>query len=81
MRHVAGLAEAESAAMLGFLMSHATAPERALRWRWREHDLAIWDERRTMHRALGDHFPRRRRVRRCTVLGERPIAAFAEAGR
>jgi hypothetical protein len=30
-----------------------------------------------MHRALGDHFPRRRRVRRCTVLGERPIAGSA----
>lgn len=76
MRHVVGLSESESAAMLGFLMAHATAPERAVRWRWRENDLAIWDERRTMHRALGDHFPRRRRVRRCTVLGERPIAAF-----
>ncbi|MEZ4280719.1 MAG: TauD/TfdA family dioxygenase [Myxococcota bacterium] len=75
MRHIEGLAPAESEALLGFLMAHATAPERALRWRWREHDLAIWDERRTMHRALGDHFPRRRRVRRCTVLGERPIAA------
>jgi len=80
MRHVVGLAEAESASILGFLMAHATAPERALRWRWRENDLAIWDERRTMHRALGDHFPRRRRVRRCTVLGERPIAAYAAAG-
>jgi len=73
MRHIVGLSEAESEAMLGLLMRHATAPERAVRWRWRENDLAIWDERRTMHRALGDHFPRRRRVRRCTVLGERPI--------
>ncbi len=75
MRHVVGLHPAESDALLRFLMAHATAPERAVRWRWRVHDLAIWDERRTMHRALGDHFPRRRRVRRCTVLGERPIAA------
>jgi taurine dioxygenase len=75
MKHIVGLSESESEALLAFLMRHATAPERALRWRWREHDLAIWDERRTMHRALGDHFPRRRRVRRCTVLGERPMAA------
>lgn len=75
MRHIVGVNEAESEALLGFFMRHATAPERAVRWRWREHDLAIWDERRTMHRALGDHFPRHRRVRRCTVLGERPIAA------
>ncbi|MFO0690187.1 MAG: TauD/TfdA family dioxygenase [Myxococcota bacterium] len=76
MKHIVGLNEAESEALLGFFMRHATAPERAVRWRWRENDFAIWDERRTMHRALGDHFPRRRRVRRCTVLGERPIAAF-----
>lgn len=74
MRHLVGLQPAESEALLRFLMDHATAPERAVRWRWRTHDLALWDERRTMHRALGDHFPRRRRVRRCTVLGERPIA-------
>lgn len=77
MRHIVGMTEAESDSMLGFLMQHATAPERSVRWRWREHDLAIWDERRTMHRALGDHFPRRRRVRRCTVLGERPSAMLA----
>jgi taurine dioxygenase len=77
MRSIVGMTEAESESMLGFLMRHATAPERAVRWRWQERDLAIWDERRTMHRALGDHFPRRRRVRRCTVLGERPSAAFA----
>ena len=75
MRHIEGLAPAESEAILDILMAHATAPERAVRWRWRANDLAIWDERRTMHRALGDHFPRRRRVRRCTVLGERPLAA------
>lgn len=72
MRHIVGMNEAESEAMISFLMRHATAPERAVRWRWRKHDFAIWDERRTMHRALGDHFPRRRKVRRCTVLGERP---------
>jgi taurine dioxygenase len=77
MKHIVGLSESESEAILTFLMRHATAPERALRWRWKEGDLAIWDERRTMHRALGDHFPRRRRVRRCTVLGERPMAAGA----
>lgn len=76
MRHIVGMTEAESESMMTFLMRHATAPERSIRWRWKENDFAIWDERRTMHRALGDHFPRHRRVRRCTVLGERPAAAF-----
>lgn len=77
MRHVVGMTEAESEAMMAFLMRHATMPERSVRWRWRANDLAIWDERRTMHRALGDHFPRHRKVRRCTVLGEPPEAASA----
>ena len=76
MHRIIGMHEAESTALLSFLMSHSTAPERSIRWRWREHDFAIWDERRTMHRALGDHFPRRRKVRRCTVLGERPRVAL-----
>jgi alpha-ketoglutarate-dependent taurine dioxygenase len=32
----------------------------------------IWDERATVHRAIGDHFPREREVRRCVVDGDRP---------
>ena len=77
MRHIVGMSEAESQTLMEFFMRHATAPERAVRWRWQENDFAIWDERRTMHRALGDHFPRHRKIRRCTVLGERPEAAVA----
>jgi taurine dioxygenase len=36
-------------------------------------DLAIWDERCTNHRALSDHFPANRKMRRCTVDGDRPF--------
>jgi taurine dioxygenase len=75
MRHIVGMNEDESQALMDFFMRHATAPECAVRWQWKAHDFAIWDERRTMHRALGDHFPHHRKVRRCTVLGERPEAA------
>ena len=35
-------------------------------------DLAIWDERSTLHRAVGDHFPARRAIHRCVVEGDRP---------
>ena len=72
MHHIVGMTEAESQSLLSFLMSHATQPEFSVRWQWQLNDMAIWDERRTMHRALGDHFPRHRKVRRCTILGERP---------
>jgi taurine dioxygenase len=42
-------------------------PEFQVRWRWRAGDLAIWDEPSTCHRALTDHFPQRRVMRRCVT--------------
>jgi taurine dioxygenase len=38
-----------------------------VRWKWRNDDLVVWDERCTNHRATGDHYPAHRLVRRCTV--------------
>jgi taurine dioxygenase len=31
--------------------------------------VAIWDELSTNHRALSDHYPQHRKMRRCTVDG------------
>jgi taurine dioxygenase len=73
MDSIVGMSADESAAMLGFLMEHATQPRFQCRWRWSEHDLVIWDERRTLHMALPDHYPRHRKLRRCTVEGEAPL--------
>lgn len=42
-------------------------PHVQLRWRWREGDFVIWDETSTCHRALTDHFPQRRVMRRCVT--------------
>lgn len=72
MDHVVGMHRPESDALLGFLMSGLDDPNRSVRWRWREGDVAIWDERSTVHRALSDHYPRRREMRRCTVQGPKP---------
>jgi taurine dioxygenase len=38
-----------------------------MRWRWRAGDVLIWDETSTCHRALTDHHPQHRVVRRCVV--------------
>ena len=46
-----------------------------VRWRWQAGDVAIWDEAATCHRALGDHFPERRAMRRCVVEGSAPEPA------
>jgi taurine dioxygenase len=75
MDAIVGFERSESDLLLNYLMERATSPLHTVRWPWRVHDLAVWDERRTMHVALGDHYPRHRKVRRCTVDGEVPVAA------
>jgi taurine dioxygenase len=52
--------------------SFAWGPGEAVRWRWTEGDLVIWDGACTLHRALVDHHPSIRRMRRCTIDGDRP---------
>lgn len=42
-------------------------PALQVRWQWSEGDFVIWDERSTCHRALTDHFPQRRVMRRCVT--------------
>jgi taurine dioxygenase len=73
VRGIAGLHEDESDALLAFLRSRLHDPNAQLRWKWRAHDVAVWDERCTNHRALSDHFPARRVVRRCTVGEGLPV--------
>ena len=54
-------------ASLQRLMERADDPVHQLRWQWEVDDLAIWDERSTMHRVDTSHWPEPRRMRRCTV--------------
>jgi taurine dioxygenase len=65
----------ESDVLLSHLHDVTVDPNRTLRWHWTEGDVAIWDESCTLHRALGDHHPSVRRMRRCTTDGERPRPA------
>lgn len=63
----------ESEALLGFLFDHITRPEFQVRWRWRENDIAIWDNRVTQHYANADYLPARRVMHRATILGDKPF--------
>jgi taurine dioxygenase len=72
MDQIVELSRAESDALLGFLTQHAADPNFQVRWTWTANDLAVWDERCTNHRALSDHYPQHRVMRRVTVDGERP---------
>lgn len=72
VRSVDGMSERESAAFLEILQHALGDPNLHVRWRWRAGDVAIWDEASTNHRALADHYPQFREMRRCTAQGERP---------
>ena len=69
MHAVTGMHPDESDAFLRLLQGLLDDPNRQVRWHWTEGDLAIWDERCTNHRALSDHYPSPREMRRCTVDG------------
>jgi taurine dioxygenase len=73
MDQVVGMHRDESDALLGYLQSLIENPNLQVRWHWRAFDLAVWDEASTNHRALSDHFPQHRMMRRCTIDGDRPF--------
>ncbi|PKH23883.1 taurine dioxygenase [Enterobacterales bacterium CwR94] len=70
---IVGLSEKESSALLAFLFAHITKPEFQVRWRWQQHDVAIWDNRVTQHYANADYLPARRVMHRATILGDKPF--------
>lgn len=73
MHHIEGLPPEESDAILDFIDAHVAEPRFHVRWKWSLGELAIWDERTTLHRGVSDHYPQRRVIRRCTVDGEAPF--------
>ena len=66
------LSKNESDAILGLLFKHLLQPDFQVRFKWREDDVAIWDNRATQHYATGDYYPEYRRMHRVTVGGDRP---------
>jgi taurine dioxygenase len=72
IRRINELTDAENEVLLALLDEHVNDPRLHCRWQWIEGDLAIWDERSTLHRAAADHWPQRRVIRRLEIDGERP---------
>ena len=73
MHRIDGLSQDESDTLLDFLDAHVAQPRFHVRWKWEPGQLAIWDERSTLHRGVSDHYPQRRVIRRCTIDGEVPF--------
>lgn len=67
----------EARIFLRDLIEHATRPEFVYTHAWRQGDLVMWDNRRTMHRARPFPADQPRDMRRTTLAGEGPTAAQA----
>ena len=70
-RSIKGLSSIESDHLLRLLCEFAEHPNYQLRHCWRQGDLAMWDNRCTMHLATSN-FSGHRRMHRVTLLGDRP---------
>ena len=64
--------ELESAGLLAFLFVHQIAPEFQCRLSWQAGDIAIWDNRCTLHYPLNDYHGYRRLLHRITLKGDQP---------
>ena len=68
----------EAMCLIRDLMEQATLPERVYRHEWQPHDLVIWDNRTTMHRARAFDDKRfKRDLRRLTLTDVAPTLAQA----
>jgi taurine dioxygenase len=73
-RRIVELSHHESGMLLGHLTRWASNPRFAVRYRWTEGTIAMWDNRCTQHFVLDD-FDEERIIERVTVMGDVPEAA------
>jgi len=70
---ILGLEPQESKFILDFLFSHIEKTEFQIRYRWNKNDMAFWDNRCTLHKAIWDYHPMERKGRRVTIKGTIPF--------
>jgi alpha-ketoglutarate-dependent taurine dioxygenase len=76
--HLKGVSDAESRSLLDLFYAHITKPEHIVRHRWAVGDVAMWDNRSTLHYANRDYGDQRRVMHRITLRGDEP---YGPAGR
>jgi taurine dioxygenase len=70
---VVGLDDATSDSVLDALIGHATQDRFVYRHVWRPHDVVLWDNGRSMHRATADYGDARREMLRILLQGSVPV--------
>ena len=70
---IEGMNKNESSSVLEFLFEHCEHVNFQIRYRWNKNDMAFWDNRCTMHRAIWDYWPNERKGRRVTIKGDKPV--------
>ena len=68
-----GWSVAESDGLLNFLFAHQIREEFQCRHVWQQGDLAIWDNRCTLHYPVNDYHGHRRLLHRITLKGDKPV--------
>ena len=63
---------AESDGLLNFIYAHQIKEEFQCRHVWQEGDVAIWDNRCTLHYPVNDYYGHRRLLHRITLKGDKP---------
>lgn len=68
-----GIPKYDGERLFDLFQSHITAPENTVRWAWKNGDVAIWDNRATMHCAVNDYGDQHCVVRLAAVEGDVPV--------
>ena len=69
---IEGLEQKESKIILNYLFDHCEKTDFQIRYRWNINDMAFWDNRCTLHKAIWDYHPMERKGRRVTIKGTVP---------
>ena len=69
--HIVGLNATDSSNLLNYLFNFMNKPEFQIRFKWTNNTVAMWDNRCTMHYAIGDYMPHKRTMHRVTILNDK----------
>lgn len=70
---IVGMSSPDSNNLLTYLFNLMSKPEFQIRFQWTPDTLAIWDNRCTMHYAIGDYMPHQRVMNRITISNDKRV--------